>query len=69
MTITASGLAGKTSGDSVTSVARSVGSVTSGRRVAFCVSYWNDTGVDTLVAGDLTKTAGTSTIGTIVLER
>ncbi len=69
MTITASGLAGFTLWDAATSVVRSVGTVTSGRRVRVGVWYWSEAGDDPLSASDLTKTAGTATIGTITLDR
>jgi len=66
---TAAGLAGLTPFGGVTSIPRSVGSVTAGQLVTWQLNYWSDVGEDTLVAGDLTQTAGTATLGTISLDR
>lgn len=67
MSITPSGLAGYTTWDNAAGGPRSVGTVTAGRRVGVMVWYWSDGADDPFVAGDLTKTAGTSTIGTPIL--
>lgn len=69
MTITASGLAGFTLWEIATTGTRVVGSVTAGRRVRVAVWYWSNGSDDPLVAGDLTKSAGTATIGTPLLDR
>lgn len=55
--------------DSATSVALAYGSnVTAGNRLIVIVSRFTVATTDPFVAGDLTKTAGTATIGTVALD-
>ena len=69
MTITAAGLAGGGVVDGGTSIARSVGSVTSGQCVIFGAVHLNLSGTDDpFVVGDLTQTAGSATISDIRLH-
>lgn len=68
MTITSAGLAGGNNANSATSVERSLGSVTAGQLVVVVGMRFSTT-ADTPVAGDVTQSAGTATIGTVSLDR
>ncbi len=64
----AAGLAGGNFGNNTTSVTRSMGSVTAGQLVVVYGMKFSPT-ADAFVAGDVTKSAGTATIGTVSLDR
>lgn len=67
MTITAAGIAGGTSYANQLSGTRNVGTVTAGQLVVVTVGCFTNPSAN-FVAGDLAKSAGTATIGTVSLD-